>query len=97
MNNELQAMAGVSEVTRLTGAGGGTNAFAAKIESNFAYNVYMVRLVEILGVGITPAELGDEMTAVNLSEPFNQQGQLQEGKYVLVCSVGDKNVFYAEP
>ena len=97
MNNEMQTTAGVSEVTRLTAAGGGSAAFAAKIKSNYAYNVYMVRLVEILAEGFTPAEIGNEMKATNLAEPFNQQGQLPADKYVLVCMAGDKNVFFAEP
>jgi Golgi nucleoside diphosphatase len=97
MNNELQTTNNVSEVTRLTSAGGGTTAFAAKVKSNYAYNVYKVRLVEILAEGVTPVELGDEMKATNLAEDFTQQGQLPTGKYVLVCTAGDKNVFYANP
>jgi hypothetical protein len=37
------------------------------------------------------------MKATNLAEDFTQQGQLAAGKYVMVCSTGGRNVFYAEP
>jgi len=97
MNNELQTINGPGEVTRLTCAGGGPAIFAAKVKSNYSYNIYMVRLVEILGEGMNPAEIGGEMKATNLAEDFSQQGQLQPGRLVLVCSTGDKKVFYVEP
>ncbi len=89
--------AGVTEVTRLNCAGGGSAAFAAIIKSNYACNIYMVRLVEMVYEGQEPAEIGGEFKATNLAESFTQQGQLPEGKYVLVCTAGDKNIFYAEP
>jgi hypothetical protein len=47
--------------------------------------------------GQTPVEIGGEMKATNLAEDFTQQGQLPAGEFVLVCSMGDKNVFYAKP
>jgi hypothetical protein len=97
MNNELQAIAGMGEVTRVTCAGGGSAVFAAKVKSNYSYNIYKVRVVEILAAGQTPAEIGSEMKATNLAESFTQTGQLAAGKYVLVCTTGDKNIFYAEP
>jgi hypothetical protein len=97
MNDELQTISGPGEVTRLTCAGGGSPAFAAKIKSNVAYNIYKVRMIEILAEGQAPAEIGGEMNAVNLAEDFTQQGQLPAGRYVLVCSTGGRNVFYAEP
>jgi hypothetical protein len=90
-------ISGPGEVTRVTSAGGGEATFAAKVKSNYSYNIYMVRVVEILGEGFTPVEIGGELKATNLAESFTQQGQLAAGKYVLVCSTGDKNVFYAEP
>ena len=97
MNNELQAIAGMGEVTRVTSVSGGTSVFAAKVKSNYSYNIYKVRVVEMLSPGQTPAEIGSEMKATNLAESFTQQGQLAVGKYVLVCTTGDKNVFYAVP
>ncbi|MBN2020060.1 MAG: hypothetical protein JW749_07540 [Sedimentisphaerales bacterium] len=97
MNNELQTTNGVSEVTRLAGAGGGSATFAARIKSNYAYNVYMIRFVELLAEGTTPTEIGGELKATNLAEDFTQTGQLAVGIYVLVCTAGDKCVFYAEP
>jgi len=96
MNNELQTIAGMGEVTRLTSAGGATTAFAAKVKSNFSYNIYKVRVVEILSPGQIPIEIGSEMKATNLAEDFTQAGQLAAGRYVMVCTAGGKNVFYAE-
>jgi hypothetical protein len=96
MNNESSA-AGLSEVTRLTSAGGGTTAFAAKVESNYLCNVYKVCMVEMLSSGEPPIEIGNEMNAVNLAESFTQPGHLAVGEYVLVFTVGEKNVFYAKP
>ena len=97
MNSELQTIAGVGEVTRLTSAGGGTTAFAAKVESNYLRNVYKVCMVEMLSAGEPPVEIGNELNAINLAESFTQPGQLAAGGYVLVFTVGDKNVFYAKP
>lgn len=96
MNNELQTAAGPGEVTRVTSAGGGTTAFAAKLKSNYSHNIYNVRVVELLAEGQSPVEIGSEMKAINLAEDFTQQGQLPAGRYVLVCTAGEKNVFYAE-
>jgi len=97
MNNELQTIGGLGEVARVTSIGGGTSAFAAKVKGNYSYNVYKIRVVEIISDGQTPVEIGGEMKATNLAENFTQQGQLAAGKYVLVCTAGGRNVFYAEP
>ncbi len=70
---------------------------AAKIISLSSYNAYNVRAIEILQEGITPIEIGGEFKAFNLAESFTQQGQLQAGSFVVICRVGDKNVFYAKP
>ena len=96
INNE-STTAGISEVTRLTSAGGGTSAFTAKVKSNYSYNIYNVRLIEILAEGQSPMEIGGELKAINLAEDFTQQGQLSAGGYVLVFTAGEKNVFYAKP
>lgn len=96
MNNE-QPNAGVGEVARVTSAGTGLSVFAAKVKSNDSYNIYKVRVVELLSAGQAPAEIGGEIKATNLAEDFTQTGQLAEGEYVLVCSTGGKNMFYAAP
>ncbi len=88
---------GVGEVARVTSAGTGLSVFAAKVKSNDSYNIYKVRLVEMLSAGQTPVEIGGEINATNLAEDFTQAGQLAVGTYVLVCSTGTKNVFYAKP
>jgi hypothetical protein len=97
MNSSEISSGAVGEVTRVTCAGGGSAVFAAKVKGNYSYNIYRVRVVEILTAGQTPAEIGSEMKATNLAERFTQQGQLAVGKYVLVCTTGNKNIFYAEP
>jgi hypothetical protein len=96
INNE-STTAGIGEVTRLTSAGGGTSAFAVLVKSNYSYNIYNVRLVEIIAEGHSPVEIGSELKAINLAEDFTQQGQLPAGGYVLVFTAGEKNVFYAKP
>jgi hypothetical protein len=97
MNNEMQTAAGPGEVTRVTGAGTGTTAFAAKVKSNYSRNIYKVRVVELLAEGQSPVEIGSEMKAINLAEDFTQAGQLPAGRYVLVLTAGDRNIFYCEP
>jgi hypothetical protein len=89
--------AGPGEVARVASVGGGSAAFAAKVKRHYSYNVYAVRMVEILAAGQTPAEIGGELKATNLAEDFSQQGQLPDGTYIVMHRVGDKNVFYAEP
>jgi hypothetical protein len=97
MDNGLQAISGMNEVSRVTGAGTGLSVFAAKVKSNHAYNIYKVKMVEIISEGQNPVEIGGELKAINLAESFTQAGQLAIGTVVLVCSTGDKNVFYAKP
>jgi hypothetical protein len=95
MNNAGQVISGPGEISRLTCAGGGYSIFAGVVKSNYANNVYTVRMVEILAEGQTPVEIGREMKATNLAEDFTQSGQLAAGKYVLVCSTGGRNIFHA--
>ena len=47
--------------------------------------------------GSTPIEIGEQMEAVNLAEPFLSQGTVAAGKYGIMCRVGEVNVFYAVP
>jgi len=79
----------------VTSPGARTAAWAIKIVSNSAYNVYNVQAV-IVGVpGTVPTEIGQQTQATNLAEPFLEQGQLASGTYAVMSRVGDKNVFYA--
>ena len=96
MNNELSTAVGPSEVARVTSAGGGQTVFAAKVKSNYSYNIYKIRMVEMISEGQNPVEIGGELKATNLAEDFTQQGQLAVGTFVLICSMGDKNMFYAK-
>lgn len=86
-----------SEVSVVTSPGARATAWAVKVKSLSSYNVYNVRAVEIGEPGSVPVEIGSEMKAVNLAESFLQDGTLSAGTYVLMCRVGDKNVFYTEP
>lgn len=83
------------ETLAVTSPGARVTAWAVKIKSLSSYNWYSVRAVEIGEAGSLPVEYGSQMKAVNLAESFLQDGQLPAGIYVLMCRVGDKNVFYA--
>ena len=85
------------ETSVVTSPGARVTAWVVKVKSNSSYNVYNVRAVEIGDAGSLPVEMGQEVKAVNLAEPFLSQGTLPAGTYVLMCRVGDRNVFYAEP
>jgi len=79
----------------VTSPGAGTIAWAAKIKSNASYNLYNVTVVVISEAGTEPVEIGQQIQAFNLAEPFDQQGTLEAGTYVVMFRVGGKNVFYA--
>lgn len=85
----------MQETSVVTSPGARTGAWAVKVKSLSSYNVYNVRAVEIGTPGSLPVEIGDNTEAVNLAESFLQTGQLAVGTFVLMCRVGDKNVFYA--
>ena len=86
-----------SETSVVTSPGDRATAWAVKVKSLSSYNLYNVRAVEIGEPGSVPVEIGSEMKAVNLAESFLQNGTLAAGRYVLMCRLGDKSVFYAEP
>jgi len=49
----------------------------------------------VIGVaGSLPVEIGQQVQAVNLAEPFLEAGQLSAGTYAIMFKVGEKNVFY---
>jgi hypothetical protein len=89
-----QSLQETKETLAVTSPGARVTAWAVKIKSLSSYNWYNVRAVEIGEAGSLPVEYGSQMKAVNLAESFLQDGQLPAGTYVLMCRVGDKNVFY---
>ncbi len=84
-----------SETTIVTSPGAGAVAWAVKVKSNYSYNFYNVIAVVVGNPGTGPYEIGQQMHAANLAEPYDQQGTLAAGTYVVMFRVGNKNVFYA--
>ena len=85
------------EASMVISPGAGATAWAVKVTSHVAYNIYNVRAVAIGAAGSAPTEMGEPMQATNLAESFLTQGSLAAGTYALMCRVGDNNVFYAAP
>jgi hypothetical protein len=85
------------EVSVAVGAGTSTGAWAVKVKSHVDHNVYRVRAVTLGETGTIPVEIGDEVEAVNLAEPFLGSGTLAAGAYAVMFRVGDRNAFYAVP
>ena len=79
----------------VTSAGVEISAWTSKVKSNSSYNIYNVIGVVLGDPGSEPVEIGQQMTAVNLAEPFDQQGTLPANTYILVLRIGNKNVFYS--
>ncbi len=71
--------------------------WAVKVKSHVQYNVYNICAVAMSVPGSIPFEIGEQMEAVNLAEPFLSQGTVAAGKYGIMCRVGDVNVFYTVP
>ena len=84
-----------TEKTTVTMPGDRSNAFAIVVNSCANYNVYNVQMVVVGEAGTLPVEIGQEVEAVNLAEPFLQQGQLPAWTYAVMFRVVEKNVFYA--
>ncbi|MCK4913014.1 MAG: hypothetical protein KAI59_04155 [Planctomycetes bacterium] len=90
---------GLQETTEkaiVTMPGDRSNAFAIVVNSCANYNVYNVQMVEVGPAGTLPVEICQEVEAVNLAEPFLQQGQLPSWTYSVMFRAGEKNVFYAK-
>ena len=87
----------MQEISVVTSPGARATAWAIKVKSNSSYNVYNVVVVELGGAGSLPVEIGKQTQAINLAEPFHEQGTLAEGTYTVMSMVGNKNVFYAKP
>jgi hypothetical protein len=88
---------GVGEIAIVTSPGDRAAAWAVKVKSNSSHNIYNVVAVVINAPGALPSEIGQEVQAVNLAEPFTQVGTLSAGTYAVISRVGDKNVFCVEP
>jgi hypothetical protein len=94
MRKFLRGSAGErQEVSFVESPGARAGAWAVKVKSLGSYNVYNVRRVEIGDAGSMPVEIGEQTQAVNLAEPFDEQGQLAAGVYAVMFRVGEKNVF----
>jgi len=85
------------EISVVTSPGPRAAAWAVKVKSHSSYNVYNVIVVVIGSPESLPVEIGEQTQAVNLAEPFHEQGTLPAGTYAVMSRVGDKNVFYAKP
>lgn len=77
--------------------GGGTPFQPVKVKSCVSHNIYTVRAVTIEDPGVLPVEFGEPMEAVNLAEPFLEEGTLAPDTYAILCRLGEKNIFYAMP
>lgn len=88
---------GMQEVSAVTSPGARANGWAIKIKSNSSDNIYNVITAVIGAAGTVPAEVGQQMQAINLAEPFSTEGTLAAGTFAVMFRVGDKNVFYAVP
>jgi len=87
----------LKETAILSSPGSATSAWTVKIQSNLSYNVYNVVNVVIGEPGCEPVVRGMQAQAVNLAEPFDQQGVLAYGTYVIIFRLGNTYVFYAKP
>jgi hypothetical protein len=87
----------MKETPALYSPGAAMTAYAARIQENYSYNVYNVIKTVIGEPGSEPVSFGDEIQAVNLAEPFGQQGTLTSDTYVIVFRFGNKYIIYAKP
>ncbi len=86
------------ESALVTATGAAPAAWTVEIVDNVEKNLYTVRQVKILSVGITPVTVdGSETQAFNLAESFLSDGQLAAGTSAVMWRVGDRNVIYVEP
>jgi hypothetical protein len=92
-----EPMVRLRETVILCSPGVGTQFIAVKIQSNSSYNVYNVVNVTFGEPGSEPVEMGMYVLATNMAEPFDQQGTLPAGTYVVIFKLGNKYVFYAKP
>ncbi len=85
------------ETSLVVGSGAASNAWPVQVKSRVAWNVYRVRAVVVGEAGTPPVEIGREIEATNLAEPFLSQGTLEAGTFAVLFRAGERNVFYAKP
>jgi hypothetical protein len=86
------------ESALVTATGAAPAAWTVEVVSNVEKNLYTVRQVKILSVGVTPVAIGgSETQAFNLAESFLSAGSLATGTYSVMWRVGDRNVIYVKP
>jgi hypothetical protein len=85
------------ETSAVVSPGARIAALAVAVKSHVACNVYLVRAIVIGSPGTVPMEIGEQMEAVNLAEPFLEAGTVAPGACAVLSRVGEKNVFYAVP
>lgn len=86
------------ESALVTATGAAPAAWTVEIVSNVEKNLYTVRQVKILSVGVTPVTVsGSETQAFNLAESFLAAGTLSAGTYAVMWRVGDQYVISVEP
>jgi hypothetical protein len=81
------------ELETVTSPGARQNAWAVVVKSQKQFNVYTVAIVLLNQSGAMPTELGGELEAANLAEPFWLDGQLAAGTYAVMFRIADKYVF----
>jgi len=86
------------ESALVTATGAAPAAWTVEVVGNVEKNLYTVRQVKILSVGVSPVTVsGSETQAFNLAESFLSAGQLAAGTYTVMWRVGDQNVICVEP
>jgi hypothetical protein len=85
------------ETAILNSPGTGTLVHTVRIQGNSSYNVYNVANVTLGDPGCEPVAVGMDDQAINLAEPFDQQGTVPVGTYVIIFRLGNKYIFYAKP
>ena len=86
------------ESALVTATGAAPAAWTVEVVGNVEKNLYTVRQVKILSVGVPPVTIsGSETQAFNLAESFLTAGQLTAGTYAVMWRVGDRNVIQVEP
>ncbi len=85
----------IKETTIISSPGSNTSAWLARIQQNVSYNIYDVINVVLEEPGSEPIAMGLQAQAINIAEPFDEQGTLPIGTYVIIFRLGNKYVFYA--
>jgi len=87
----------LKETEIISSTGANTSAWLARIQENVSYNVYDVINVILEEPGSEPVAMGMQTQAINMAEPFDEQGTLPCDIYVIIFRIGNKYVFYAKP